>query len=225
MVSKKKNGFQFDPRVNLLTVVLTASLMFILQGEYASVYLFVVVISMAALNCKIKIGIKYTVIFIFVYGLSLITRGALQVLIKAFVLRGVSLGAAVTVMIHSADTSKIIVSLRQMKLPEQLLIPFSVMLRFFSTLIQDIKLIRFGMKTRGISLIGKSPVMIYELYLVPVIMRMVKTAGNLSAAAETRGISWKGEKTSYEQVRFRVVDAAAAVILTGIYTFLFITQL
>lgn len=216
-MNNKSAGFSFDPRVNLVLVLLSASTMFVISGKTATFSLFGIVLLMSVLNAQFMTAIKFTVYFAVMYALSAVIPGAIQVLITTFVLRGLALGLAATVLMKASDTSEVLASLRQMKVPDELMIPISVMLRFFPALKQDIRYIRFGMRTRGIKIGGKSPMTVYELYLVPLIMRMLKTAGNLSAAAETRGISWEGKKSSYTIVEVGIIDAIAIIGLFAIY--------
>ncbi|MFR7742966.1 MAG: energy-coupling factor transporter transmembrane component T [Acutalibacteraceae bacterium] len=68
----------------------------------------------------------------------------------------------------------------------------AVALRFIPTIRHELEQIRNGMKTRGVPLnvitFVKAPAMTTEYMIIPFIMRCIKVADELSAAAVTRAI-------------------------------------
>ena len=61
------------------------------------------------------------------------------------------------------------------------------------------------------------PAQTYEGFLVPVLMRILMTATELSASAETRGISYPCKKTNYIAVRFRFRDGILLTVMIVLY--------
>lgn len=94
-------------------------------------------------------------------------------------------------------------------------------LRFLPSLKQDVLYIKQGMKTRGVGLsfwrIVSHPAQTYEGFLVPILMRLLMTATELSASAETRGISYPCEKTHYILVDFRLRDSILLIGMLALF--------
>lgn len=90
--------------------------------------------------------------------------------------------------------------------------------------LKDVKLmlyIKQGMKTRGVGLsfwrIVSHPAQTYEGFLIPILMRLLMTATELSASAETRGISYPCEKTHYILVDFRLRDSILLIGMLALF--------
>ena len=84
-------------------------------------------------------------------------------------------------------------------------------------------------KARGIdiSFFGflKHPFKIYEMMLIPMLMRMLCTATELSASVETRGLGVSCKKTSYTEVKFRMLDMLLLVIMMVFYLTIIIMKI
>jgi hypothetical protein len=108
-----------------------------------------------------------------------------------------------------------------MKIPYYINIPLAVMLRFFPTIKQDVICVRQGIKTRGIdiSILGmlKHPFKIYEMLLIPILMRMLSVATELAASVETRGLGISCKKTSYVEVHFSIPDTLLLIAMMTFY--------
>jgi len=61
------------------------------------------------------------------------------------------------------------------------------------------------------------PAQTYEGFLVPILMRLLMTATELSASAETRGISYPCEKTHYILVDFRLRDSILLIGMLALF--------
>ncbi|MFQ9642254.1 MAG: energy-coupling factor transporter transmembrane component T [Coprococcus phoceensis] len=96
-----------------------------------------------------------------------------------------------------------------------------IILRFLPSLKQDVLYIKQGMKTRGVGLsfwrIISHPAQTYEGFLIPILMRLLMTATELSASAETRGISYPCEKTHYILVDFRLRDSILLIGMLALF--------
>ena len=107
------------------------------------------------------------------------------------------------------------------KLPQVIVIPVAIILRFLPSLKQDVLYIKQGMKTRGVGLsfwrIISHPAQTYEGFLIPILMRLLMTATELSASAETRGISYPCEKTHYILVDFRLRDSILLIGMLALF--------
>lgn len=108
-------------------------------------------------------------------------------------------------LIKTTKISDFIASMEKIKLPASVIIPLAVTLRFMPTIQSEFRSIKNTMKMRGISLslgsIVKHPLVTTEYALVPLLMRSIKVADELSASALTRGLGSHKKRTSYHDVR------------------------
>jgi len=113
-------------------------------------------------------------------------------------------------LIKTTKINDFIASMEKMKLPASVIIPLAVTLRFMPTIQTEFRFIKNTMKMRGISLslgsIVKRPLMTTEYAMVPLLMRSIKVADELSASALTRGLGRHKKRTSYRDVRLNRKD-------------------
>ncbi len=99
------------------------------------------------------------------------------------------------------------VALRKWHIPQGLIIPLSVTVRYFPVLKEETGYIRDAMKLRNIH--GTQKI---ECLLVPTMISATTTAEELSAAAVTRGIENPAPKTSMIEMKFGVQDFVCLAI-------------
>ena len=112
-------------------------------------------------------------------------------------------------------------ALRDIRLPERLIMIVAVIFRFFPVLSRDMKLLRQSVATRGAFAAPWEKLRALPAYLeiltVPMALRVIRIAETLSASAETRGIDLKRRKSNFLSLRFSALDAVfAAVLLAAI---------
>lgn len=106
-----------------------------------------------------------------------------------------------SLMIHTLSLKEMIVGMRKLCIPQNLIIPISVTLRYFPAIREETGHIRDAMKLRNVRGLDK-----VEAFIVPLMMSATTTAEELSAAAVTRGIENPAEKTSLIELRMKVLD-------------------
>lgn len=89
---------------------------------------------------------------------------------------------------------------------KQIVIPLSVMFRFFPTVGEEASSISDAMRMRGISFGGNHPGKMLEYRLIPLMTCSVKIGDELSAAALTRGLGADVKRTNICKIGFRFVD-------------------
>lgn len=96
------------------------------------------------------------------------------------------------------------------RFPNFILIPLTVIGRFFPTIFQDYKKITQAMKLRGIAVSWKqwilNPVSMFEYILIPLLMNATQVGEDLTISALTKGFSIKGNKTSLTQLNLKTLD-------------------
>ncbi|MDK2866513.1 MAG: energy-coupling factor transport system permease protein [Clostridiales bacterium] len=127
---------------------------------------------------------------------------------------------AAILLIRTTTVSEFVAAFKRMGLSDKIIIPFSVMFRFFPTLGEEWRNIRNAMRFRGIRFdwqsIMLSPIKTLEYVIVPLLMSTVKISGDLSAASISRGLGGPKERTCFKQIRFGILDYGV-VILSSIF--------
>ena len=95
----------------------------------------------------------------------------------------------------------LIVALRQLHIPQKLIVAISVTLRYFPAIREEVGYIRDAMKLRDIRGLAR-----LECTVMPLMVSATETAEELSAAAVTRGIENPARKTSAVSLRLSPLD-------------------
>lgn len=106
-----------------------------------------------------------------------------------------------TLIVQKTSVRELMVALRKWHVPQGLIIPMSVTVRYFPAIKEEVGCIRDAMKFRNIHGAQK-----LECLLVPVMISATTTAEELSAAAVTRGIENPAPKTSMIEMKFGIQD-------------------
>ena len=129
-------------------------------------------------------------------------------------------------LVNTTNISDFIASMEKMKLPFVIIIPLAVTLRFMPTIRAEFRNIKNTMKMRGIGLsfssVIRHPLMTTEYVMVPLLMRSIKIADELSASALTRGLGSHKSRTSYHNIRLNTRDIAWAAGFTFLVVAVFI---
>lgn len=112
-------------------------------------------------------------------------------------------------MLCTTSVSEFVASMKRMHMPEKLIIPISVLFRFFPTCIEEYHAISDAMRMRGISSL-RNPVKMLEYRIVPLMISVVKIGEELSAAALTRGLGGPEKRTNICTIGFGMLDAVLA---------------
>lgn len=122
-------------------------------------------------------------------------------------------------ILTKTEVSEFVAVMWKLRLPQTVIIPLSVVFRYFPTIKEEWASIRAAMKMRGIHVS-------LEHIMVPLLMSAVNVSEELSAAALCRGLDSPELHTSLVQVRFHFSDilvwcitgvlAITAIILKGV---------
>ena len=133
--------------------------------------------------------------------------------------RIIAVGISMRTLIGRNEASRTLAALRNLHLPERLIMIVAVIFRFFPVLSGDMKLLRQSIRTRGafatpLQKLRALPSYI-EILTVPMALRVIRIAETLSASAETRGIDLKRRKSNYLSIRFSAWDVVFCVLLAA----------
>ena len=224
-------GLVLDPRTKML-LLLTMSV-FVLGyagGEELAFLMpfFCALPAMALLSAKKwKPALGYCV----VYGLSYyagiywipLVSGNVRFLlfgicgILSRILPGLMMGAYV---VGTTTVSEFTAAMLKLHLSEKIIIPLSVMFRFFPTVVDEAASISAAMRMRDIRLGGRNAAQMLEYRLVPLMTCCAKIGEELSAAALTRGLGGEVRRTNICKIGFHAQDLAVLLLCAVPYVLL-----
>jgi len=215
--SVSRKGLALDPRTKML-MLFTMSL-FVLGGAGSSfMYLLLPVFSLMPavlllLSRKYKSVVLYVVVYTAAYlvgnHILPITTGVIHYLLLAVCgiltrfMPSVMMGAY---LMSTTTVSEFTAAMLRMHLSEKIIIPLSVMFRFFPTVFDEAASINAAMRMRDIRFGGRNVGQMLEYRLVPLMTCCVKIGEELSAAALTRGLGGEVKRTNVCRIGFNLQD-------------------
>ncbi|WP_313131710.1 energy-coupling factor transporter transmembrane component T [Anaerocolumna sp.] len=215
--NKEKKGISFDPRTKLVLLITITTLMLSTSNEgimniikpVLSLIPFVLILS----ERRFKTAGKYLILYIICFVLERVALtwegGLLSFLLLAICsimtrfAPGIMTGAF---LISSTSVSEFISAMERMHVTEKIVIPMSVIFRFFPTILEEYQAIQDAMRMRRIRFGGKNLSLMLEYRLVPLMVSMVKIGDELSAAALTRGLGAPIKRTNICRIGFHMQD-------------------
>lgn len=214
-------GLKYDPRIKLILILFTSTMVFSMGSRFSGVLLFGVVLIFALIAGIWKTSLKFIMVYVVLFMLAGILPIHLSSMITFFLLRIITIAFALNILFQTTEIAELIASLRASHIPQVIVIPLAIILRFLPSIKQDAIYIKQGMKTRGIGLsiwrVLSHPLQTYEGFLIPILMRLLMTATELSASVETRGISYPCEKTNFISVKFRLRDITLLIFMLALF--------
>lgn len=220
---KGKRKITLDPRTKLALLLMVAT--FVLGGAggneliWARILLAIIPAILLLFSGKVKAFFVFEMLFLagcllqyyllgklsgFFNFLVLATAGILSQFIP-----GLMMGYYT---VTTTTVSEFVAAMERMHMPKQIVIPLSVMFRFFPTVVEEASSISDAMRMRGISFGGNHPGRMLEYRLIPLMTCSVKIGDELSAAALTRGLGADVKRTNICKIGFHFVDY---IILLG----------
>ena len=123
-----------------------------------------------------------------------------------------------TYAFSTTDMSEVFSSLKKLRLPDQIVIPVTVMARFFYTCSIDYRQIKNAMYLDGLTTgrLALHPVNFLEYRIIPLLMVLTRTADEVSTSALTRGLE-VGQKRSYTfDNRLKWPDLMCVLLMAGL---------
>lgn len=107
-------------------------------------------------------------------------------------------------LMTTTTVSEFTAGMEHMRITQKIVIPLSVMFRFFPTILQEHRFIRDAMRMRNIT--AKTPVAALEYRIVPLVAAVAKIGDELGAAALTRGLGGDIRRSNVCEIGFGVQD-------------------
>ncbi|MGO5064055.1 energy-coupling factor transporter transmembrane protein EcfT [Clostridium sporogenes] len=218
-LQNQKTKICVDPRTKLFLLGVFSIIMVSGQTDVATwalkCILSSVIFFLLLFSNKKKIALIYILIFSISLGINIFLfkylRGGIGTIIALIAALGVRWFPSMVMAYYMITTTKVnefIAALQKMNISPKVIIPFSVMFRFFPTIYKEANCIENAMKMRGITIgyFFKNPMIIIEYRVIPLIISVVSIGNDLSAAALTRGLGKTKQRTSISNIKFNRLD-------------------
>ena len=116
-------------------------------------------------------------------------------------------------MMATTTVSEFTAGMERMHVTQKLVIPLSVMFRFFPTIAKEQQCISDAMRMRNIT--ASNPVAMLEYRIVPLIATIAKIGDELSAAALTRGLGGDVKRSNVCEIGFGIQDIIILLLSFG----------
>lgn len=213
----QQRGLLLDPRTKLLLVITVSS--FVLGGLGGNQFSFLIpILCLITLILFLTAGkIRAAIIYLLAYSAAWLLSLLLLPRLSGFfyflvlgsagiisrVMPGIAMGAYV---VSTTTVSEFTAAMQRMHISEKIIIPFSVMFRFFPTVGEEFGSINAAMRMRGISFSGGRVGKMLEYRLVPLLTCSAKIGEELSAAALTRGLGGDVKRTNICKIGLKIQD-------------------
>lgn len=213
-----RKAHRFDPRTKLVLLLEANLLLFLHVDTRTEALLTALFVAPLILAGRLRSTVRFAVIYTALLGLGMVeppTDGRwawLAIVPMLAVGIRMLLPCLITGAYAFTTTSlgEFTAALRRIHVPEAVIIPCIVVIRFFPTLRRDYRHIRDAMALRGIPTGGGSllrhPAQSLEYVIVPLLMNATVVAQDLSVAALTKGLGGPGRHTSMADIRMTPFD-------------------
>lgn len=225
IVLRKTQVKAFDPRTKLLMLMLIAILT--MAGDITGIKMYfrlmlgLLPAVLLSMNNEWKKSVGYTSLFFIGWLIEsfLALRftgipGMLLLIISGVITRFVPSLVMGAYFIRTTQVDHLITALHNWHVPNVLTIPIAVVFRFIPTIKEEADSINHAMRIRNINgkMALKQPIKYIEYRLVPLMSSIIRIGDDLSAAALTRGLGGKPQRTSIYDIKMRSMDYAALVV-------------
>lgn len=204
----RKPILKFDPRTELLLLVIANVAAFTQHSVWVEITWVVVLLLLITICGCGKAAVRLA----FAFGLCLVLQYYIfpngpKILASSFTII-VSYARKIfpclivgTLILKKTSVGELMAALRKWHIPQGLIIPLSVTIRYFPAIKEEAGYIRDAIKLRNIHGMKK-----VECLIVPLMISATTTAEELSAAAVTRGIENPAPKTSMVTIQIGIKD-------------------
>lgn len=210
---------KLDVRTHLLILVIATVFWFLYKGILPVHCLFLL---NACYLCYVghpkkvvKFALSYIVLVILA-NVFAAHMALLYIVLNTFA-RAVPLMMVAAIIIDS-NPSKLFGSYQRLHIPKSILIMVCILIRFFPVLGKEMLYIRDGIRARGVFSHWYDyllhPLMVYECFFVPLIMRCLKLSSELGASAELRGLDAPCTRSCIYKIGFSTWDIMVLLLYT-----------
>ncbi|GAA0079980.1 energy-coupling factor transporter transmembrane component T [Clostridium sp. CTA-6] len=213
----EKGVLKIDPRTKIILMILgnvAIFLAFSIQMKISLIIFYLIFgFLCGAYKSPVKISLGYFCLILIEYLAGKYLSGTLALMIvtfSQFVKMILPCALLASIMISTTKVSEFMGALNKMRVSKKVIIPLTVMIRYFPVVFEDWKNIKDSMRMRDVSptFLGflKNPSDTIECIYVPMLMSASKVSDELSAAAITRGIENPNPRTCMVKMKMKFCD-------------------
>jgi energy-coupling factor transporter transmembrane protein EcfT len=210
---------RYDPRTHLLVLLLTSVLSILTAGELQSHLLVLLSAVYLSTNHLTRQALRYIMVYAFLQILLALSfssgLGTFSLIFYTFA-KMIPMGMVGTALLATSP-SALLSAYEKIHASKSVLVMLCILIRFFPVLVSEMRTIKDGIRARGIFprwySVLQHPVMAYECFFMPLMVRCLKLSSELASSATLRGIDCSNRRTSIHPVGFKAMDG-----LAGLYT-------
>lgn len=216
MNQARKKKALLDPRTKLMLTIVTSAYM--LNARMNGIHLVIEIILLGLITVLLIVEkrVVFAISSAVLIGISVFCGAYLAERLPEAVNLGIMIFAmfigrflpGIVAGYYSMTTttvSEFIAAMERMHMPRIIIIPLSVMFRFFPTIGEEAKDIDTAMRMRGIGILN-NPGKAIEYKLIPTVMATARIGEELSAASLTKGLSVEAKRVNVCHIGFGVLD-------------------
>lgn len=211
MIPAGKKYIHFDLRTKIIILIVVNVLLFLSTSFKLECILTVFCLLVTAIGGQPKSAFGFLVFFISMAAAEQFmipsSKGAVSTLILFVAVAVRKILPCLMIgkwILATTGVSEFVAVMWKLKLPLNMIIPVSVVFRYFPTLKEEWKSLRIAMKMRGINIS-------MEHVFVPLLISAINISDELSAAALCRGLDSPREHTTTCNIRFQGPDYIAVI--------------
>lgn len=224
-MKKNKDGIWLDPRTKILLLLLCVLSAAMAPSLFYELLLVMLAACYGIVCRKVRYSLTSAAVYVVLYFLTLAAlelHGSVQVMLIAFfglVHKVYPCGILAGIILSTTKIGEFLSAMNRSHVPQKVVIPVAVMLRYVPTIREDWRSIKDAMRMRDVSPSLKGflfhPGRTMECIYVPLMMAASKTSDELTVASVTRGIENPGPRTSFIQLGFSASDVLFFLLFFG----------
>lgn len=225
-------AINLDPRGKMVTFLTACLFSMNITGFMPLIVFALFILLLLALEGEVKVGFSMYIVFLVGAGISYLALhvessiwSGLVAAIFAFFRLFMPTIMAFVLLFKTTKISEFMSAFEKMRVPYVVVIPFTVMFRFFPTVQEEWRGIRQAMSFRGIGLGAKGlvlhPIRSVEHILVPLLFSCVTIMDELVAASLARGLDSDKKRTCYFTLKMKWYDYVVTVIALVFFGMMF----
>lgn len=215
---------KLDVRCKFFLLILISIVAFSAKDIIYGSIVFIVVCSISFLLGQRRKIIKFTAAYVLLLSFIVFSKYVPEALNSMILMVVLCIRMCMPIMLYgqtflkTTSVSEMVTGLYAMKIPRAFIITFAVAMRFFPTAKEEISHVRDAMSLRGIGLSLRNlrlrPIIVFEGFIIPLLVRASTIAEELSAASITRGLDNPAPRTSFIKLNITFRDTLLTLIFT-----------
>ena len=225
---------KLDVRYKFFLLILISVVAFSAKDIVYGSIVFIVVCTISFLLGQRKKTIKFTAVYILLLLFIVFSKYLPEALSSMILMVVLCIRMCMPIMLYgktflkTTSVSEMVTGLYAIKIPRSFIITFAVAMRFFPTAKEEISHVQDAMSLRGIGFSLRNlrlrPVLVFEGFIVPLLVRASTIAEELSAASITRGLDNPVPRTSFMKLNITFKDTFLTFLFTVIFVFVLILR-